>query len=348
MKVLVIQQKMIGDVLASTTICEAIKTKHPNWEVHYLIYPHCKPVVENNPFIDQILLFDPKKNKGLLSLIAFGSTLQKKQYDLVIDAYGKWESILPTFFSKAPIRIGYKKIYTSLFYTHLVTPEKNKSGSAIHHRLQLAQAIIKDSFRPFYPKIYLSVEEKASAKSAIHNLLDPSASLIMISVLGSEPRKSLPPHQMATTLDRIVSYKNDAQLLFNYMPHQMNEARVIYDLCRPETQQKIIFDFYTQDLRAFLAVLEQCDALIGNEGGAVNMAKALNVKTFTIFSPWIEKKAWHKHDEVHHVAVHLGDYFPALYAGKHPKAFKNKATVLYALLEISYFEEELKAFLAEI
>ena len=51
---------MIGDVLASTIICEAIKMEHPNAEIHYLIQKNTFPVVENNPFIDKIVFFEEK------------------------------------------------------------------------------------------------------------------------------------------------------------------------------------------------------------------------------------------------------------------------------------------------
>src|SRR5690606_41417423 len=98
MKVLVIQQKMIGDVLASTVICQALKTKHPDWDVHYMVYPNTLAVVENNPFIDKIIIFDPKEHKGFSKLIAFGNKLKTENYDAVIDVYGKWESMIPTYF----------------------------------------------------------------------------------------------------------------------------------------------------------------------------------------------------------------------------------------------------------
>ncbi|NBC57221.1 MAG: lipopolysaccharide heptosyltransferase family protein, partial [Bacteroidetes bacterium] len=51
MKILVIQQKMIGDVLTSSVICENLKRNFPNAEVHYLINRFTLPVVENNPYI---------------------------------------------------------------------------------------------------------------------------------------------------------------------------------------------------------------------------------------------------------------------------------------------------------
>ena len=60
MKVLVIQQKMIGDVLTSSILFKAIKLEHPSAELHYLVNSHTVPVVENNPFIDKLVLFTPK------------------------------------------------------------------------------------------------------------------------------------------------------------------------------------------------------------------------------------------------------------------------------------------------
>lgn len=348
MKVLVIQQKMIGDVLASTVICQALKELHPDWEVHYMIQPNTLAVVENNPFIDKFIIFNPKEIKGFFALVKFGKSLKKEKYDAVIDAYGKWESIIPAYFSGAKIRIGNKKWHTNLLYTKTIIPYKNVEGSAIVHRLQLAETLLKTSTDIAFPKIYLSEEEIENAKNKISEKLNTTVPIIMISVLGSNTNKSLPPKQMAETLDAIAK-ENHLQLLFNFMPNQEAEAKAIYDLCMPETQQKIVFDFYTKGLRDFLAVLSQCDALIGNEGGAVNMAKALNIPTFTIFSPWINKSSWNMlNDNQKHIAVHLNDYHPEIYNGEHPKKFKKQALELYEKLTPNLYKKSLVKFIREL
>ena len=74
-KVLVIQHKQIGDVLASTVICETIKRKYPGATIHYLINTNTIPVVWNHPSIDEIIEFklvyqeNSKFMKTLISLI---------------------------------------------------------------------------------------------------------------------------------------------------------------------------------------------------------------------------------------------------------------------------------------
>lgn len=349
MKVLVIQQKMIGDVLASTVICETIKTVHPDWEVHYMIEPNTLAVVENNPFIDHIVFFQKPKKDSFISLIKFGFELKKESYNAVVDAYGKWESIIPAYFSGAKTRIGNKKWYTKLLFTKTITPAKDIEGSAIAHRLQLAEALLDAPASVLFPKIYLTEEEIAAAKQSVQDRLDTTKPIFMISVLGSGTNKSLPAGQMAQTLDDIAATNNNIQLLFNFMPNQEAEAKAIYDACQPQTQNQIVFDFYTKGLRTFLAVLSQCDAMIGNEGGAVNMAKALNIPTFTIFSPWINKSSWNMlTDDTNHVAVHLNDYHPEIYNGQHSKHFKKQAMDLYKKLTPDLYRAPLVDFIKRI
>ena len=150
---------------------------------------------------------------------------------------------------------------------------------------------------------------------------------------------------MAKVIDYIVGETN-GQILFNYMPKQIHEAKTIYNFCTSDTRKHIFFDVFGKGLREFLAITYHCTALIGNEGGAVNMAKALNVPTFTIFSPWILKEAWNMfEDGKHNISVHLKDFNPDVINNSTSKELKDNYKSLYELIEPSLFFEELKRFL---
>ena len=71
MKVLIIQQKMIGDVLTTSILFEAIKNKYPDSDLHYVINSHTFPVVENNPFIDRFIFIthEIEKNKTSIFIV---------------------------------------------------------------------------------------------------------------------------------------------------------------------------------------------------------------------------------------------------------------------------------------
>ena len=168
MKVLVIQIKMIGDVLASTVIFEAIKKRHPNCEMHYLIQKNTFPVIENNPFIDKVIFFEEEKHKGLGGIFRLGAELKLEKYDIVIDVYGKFQSLIPTYLSGAKKRVGTYKWYSKLFLTETVIPDTECNGTANAFRILLAKTAIKKEIQTIYPKIHLTPSEIQNAKHQIY------------------------------------------------------------------------------------------------------------------------------------------------------------------------------------
>ncbi|MES2487005.1 MAG: glycosyltransferase [Bacteroidota bacterium] len=124
-RILVIQQKMIGDVLASTVICNNLKKIYPHSTIEYSIYPFTEPVTENNPNIDKLLLFNPKFRDSRIDFFKFLRKMRKTRYDIVIDAYGKVESNLMVAFCRAPRKISFFKPYTSYIYTETIKELKD-------------------------------------------------------------------------------------------------------------------------------------------------------------------------------------------------------------------------------
>ncbi len=350
MKVLIIQQKMIGDVLATSILFEAIKHKYPNAELHYVINSHTYPVVENNPFIDKFHFFTPEHEKSKQKLFQFARHIRKENYDVVIDVYSKFSSNIMSYYSSAKTRISKHKHYTSFIYTHTFRDAKStktNAGLAIENRLQLLQPLDIDIFNIIRPKIYLKPSEKDNAKQFLEsNTIDLKKPLFMIGVLGSGINKTYPFRYMAKVIDTIVSEQPESQILFNYIPKQEADAKAILELCAPKTKAQIFFDVFGNSLRDFLSITSHCNALIGNEGGAINMAKALQIPTFTIFSPWIKKEAWNMFENnTTHVSTHLKDVKPELYEGKSLKEMKSNVFSLYEKLTPEHIIPKLKDYL---
>jgi ADP-heptose:LPS heptosyltransferase len=349
MKVLVIQIKMIGDVLASSIICNNLKQIYPDAQIDYLINNFTRPVVENNPNIDNLIIFEEKYQTNKLSFLKFLIKFREENYDIVIDAYCKLESKLVVFFSGAKVRIGYNNTSLNFIYNNKVDDikiTKMNAGYALENRLNLLSPLSDTGFLNIKPKIFFTENEILSAKKKLinHNI-DFSKKLYMIGVLGSGNNKTYPFDYMAKVLDFIVENSN-ASLLFNYMPSQKKEAKVIFDLCKLETRKNIKINVVPGSIREFLSIAYHCDALIGNEGGAINMAKAIDKPTFTIFSPWINKISWNSfEDGKKYVSIHLKDLKPELYGNKSAKEMKDKAIELYKKFEPKLIFSDLLKYL---
>lgn len=349
MKILVIQQKMIGDVLISSIICNNLRTAYPDAQIDYLVYASTTPVLEGNSSIDNIILFEEKHRKSKKELLNLGLQIRKEKYDLVIDAYSKLESWILVLLSSAKRKISYKKPGRTFLYTDNVPFEpfpKTNLGLAIERRLSLLEPLnLKVKIDPI-PKLFVSEKENQEATALFekHNVRKDRKT-VMISLLGSETLKTYPLEFMSKVVDYVADTAA-VNILFNYFPKQIEEAKTVFNTCKPSTQEKVYFDLLGGDLRSFIGLVNQCDLIIGNDGGAINMAKALKKPSFIIFSPWIEKKIWATfEDGIHHLSVHLKDYRPELFEGKTEKILKKEALSLYQEFQPEFFKDKIELFL---
>lgn len=343
MKILVIQPKMIGDVLTTSVIFEVLRKKFPESELHYLINSNTIPVVLNNKNIDVIQEIKPKFQKGFGGLMHQIRMVQNERYDLIIDCYAKLQTALICKFSGSKKTISFYKSYSKFFYSDTIIRTKKSISVAtkgVEHRLQLLEPI-GIPFEVVKPKIFLTTQEIANAKTLlIENGIDTNKPIVMISALGSNSSKTYPLQYLAKVIDWIA-INTQVQILFNYIPNQKQEIKKLYQLCTSNSKSKIFENFYAASLRDFMSITSHCQALIGNEGGATNMAKALEIPTFTIFSPYIEKNDWNMFENgTTNVSVHVSDY-------KNIKIDKknNNLDEIYAEFKPELFENLLKDFL---
>lgn len=343
MKILVIQQKMIGDVLATSVTFESLRKKYPSAKLHYLIHSNTIPVIENNKNIDKIIEIKPRIQKGLFGLLAQIKIVRAEKYDIIIDSYSKIQTALICKFSGTSKTISFYKSYSRFFYTNTVI-RTNESISiatkAVEHRIQLLEPL-GISFEVIKPIIYVKQEEINNVKKRLlENGIDFNKPIVMISALGSNLSKTYPLEYLATIIDEIAKNGNN-QILFNYIPNQKSEVEKLYLMCSKKTRDTIFINFYASSLREFISITSQCSALIGNEGGATNIAKALNIPSFTIFSPFIEKNSWNMFEnETSNISVHISDYNSTLFSKKN-----HNYEDVYSLFKPELFKSKLILFL---
>jgi heptosyltransferase-2 len=349
-KILIIQNKRIGDVLISSVIANNYKVKYPNSEVHLMAYDYTLGVIQNNPNIDKIISINEKELKKFGNLIKMISQIRLEKYDIIFDPYSKLQSRLICKFSGAKQTVGHKsrkKIGNLGYYTHPVGILETKTqicGKAIEDRIHLLQQV--DTFENinYEPKIFLTELEKQFRVP--EKYIDKQ--IIMLGILGSTPKKSMPYEYVAEIVDHIAS-TFDCYLLFNYAPNQKNEADKIYNLC--QNKANIILDIYAPNIRDFAVLMNQCAVLVSNEGGTVHIAKALSKATFTLFSPYINKDDWSSfEDGKFHKSFHLLDFLPnsiSELSYEQNKEIEKNPRELYLKLTPKMILPELNSFLKD-
>jgi ADP-heptose:LPS heptosyltransferase len=333
MKILVIQQKMIGDVLVSSILCDNLRKAYPKAQIDYMVYESTIAVLQGNTSFDNLILFQEKHQKNKWEYYKLLKSIRAEKYDIVIDAYSKLESWLVVLFSGAKQKISYWKKGREFLYTDTVKRKKTSNtnlGLIIEQRLALLNPLHLDIELETFPRIYVTKEEHDFATSLFESQgITQSKKSIMISIIGSSQDKTYPLEYMSQLVDFIAD-KGDVNILFNYFPKQIEEAKTIYDSCKESTKQKIYFSVLGKSIREFIAIMNHCDMIIGNDGGAINMAKALDKPSFIIFSPWIDKKGWATfEDGINHVSLHLDEFKPDLFENKTAKIVKKETVTFY-------------------
>lgn len=90
MKILVIRLSSIGDVILTTPVLEELRLKFPRAQLDFVVMDKFKEAIRGNSNINNLIVFEKEKYKGLKGIYNFTKTLDK--YDLVIDLHSKMRS----------------------------------------------------------------------------------------------------------------------------------------------------------------------------------------------------------------------------------------------------------------
>src|SRR5690606_39151771 len=113
-----------------------------------------------------------------------------------------------------------------------------------------------------------------------------------------------------------------------------------------KSMDKIYVEVMGKNVRELLKILYHCDAFVGNEGGGVNMSKALDVATFSIYSPHKFPTDWGCFEDGHkHVSVHFQDLDKPSVDKYTDKYLLKNAHKYYKKLSLTYVQAEVDKFL---
>lgn len=153
MKFLLIQTAFLGDVILATAVVEKLNEYFPHSQIDFLLRKGNENVLQNNPLVNEILVFDKTKKK-LSNLFSLIKKIRAKKYNVVLNLNRFGSSGLLTCFSGAKEKIGFDKNPFSFCYTKKV---KHKIGNGKHETERNQQLIdgLTDHL-PAKPKLYPS------------------------------------------------------------------------------------------------------------------------------------------------------------------------------------------------
>jgi heptosyltransferase-2 len=161
-KVLFIQTAFIGDVILATSIIEKWQASHPNSRIDVLVRKGNESLLENNPHIEKLYIWDKKsgKYKNLFKII---KEVRKERYDLVVNFQRFMASGLVTAFSKGRDKRGFDKNPLAFTFSKKIKHEIGNGQHEVERNMSLISDLIDDKI--VRPKLYPSKEDQTKIET---------------------------------------------------------------------------------------------------------------------------------------------------------------------------------------
>ena len=278
-RILVIQFRRIGDVLLSTPVIKALKHHRPSTHLAFLTELESRSLMETNPYLDQLLVWDKRKYNEPGYLLRNLKELRKQKFDTVIDLQGSPRTALTAFLSGAVRRVGFDYRWRKLFYSQKVKRD---------NRPKYSSAFKLDILKPFsitasdlQPELYLTNQARAWQERyfAKYKLNDQQLK-IAVSPLSRRFYKRWPLEKFG----QLCGWLQDrfaVRIILIWGPGERLIAERVAQLAGPQ----ILISDQTSSLLDLGALLEGCDLFLGNDNGVKHIATAVGIPTFTIYGP---------------------------------------------------------------
>jgi lipopolysaccharide heptosyltransferase II len=88
-RVLIVRFSSLGDVVLTTPLVRAIRTRHPDATITFVTKRHYAPLLAGNPHLDRVVALEPGESVGSLA-----SRLAGESFDACLDLHGNLRSLL--------------------------------------------------------------------------------------------------------------------------------------------------------------------------------------------------------------------------------------------------------------
>jgi lipopolysaccharide heptosyltransferase II len=289
MRILLVRLREIGDVVFTTPALRALRQHFPHAHLTYLVEPLAAPIVGSNPRLDEVIVA-PRAH--LLSDIALGWRLRATGYDLAIDFHGGPRASLLTWFSGAPLRVGYDVPGRGWMYTRRVArPRMIRPRHAVQNQWDLLEAIGIAAERADTFAVEMPVDAAAASTVAdrLHAAgLGSGDRIIVMHVSAGNPFRRWPQQSFAEVAAALVARHGDARVIVTSGPSEREAAGRVADEARaqlPTESRRHVLSTAEYSLAELRALVDRAALFIGGDSGPLHIAATSEVPIVALYGP---------------------------------------------------------------
>ena len=299
MNVLLVRLRLIGDVVFTTPIVRALRRRHPDARLAYVVEPHAAPVVVGNPHLDEVIIASRPDAPGRLAAdLRLARRLRADRYDVALDLHGGPRSALLTWASGARRRVGYDVPGRGWMYTDRVPRDRRlRPRHSVVNQWDLLTPLGFDAPDPERDSTEMAVAPAAAA--AVAAALATAGvdadrhRVIVLHVSAGNPFRRWPAASFVHLIAALVRGGPDRRVVVVSGPSEHEAARLIGGEARAAlgAQANGVIDGVDFDLAGLRALMDRAALFIGGDSGPLHVAGTTGVPIVGLYGPTLAERS---------------------------------------------------------
>ena len=275
----------LGDVVLTTSAIALLKKAYPQARITMLVKPVVREAVENNPLIDEVMVFQYKaKDNSFGKMMAMVKDIKSRHFDLSISFDRKLRPALLCWLAGIPTRVGPDKVFddkpsrVTWLYTDVMHIEHNLDAvlqAETYQTIVREFTGIKEHAEPVFARITDAADENAEK---LLSRLPKAEKRIALCVKGTFELKTWPKEYFVEVVEALAK-RYDAAFFIVGAPNDREYA----DEVIAAMQQPVLNFCGETSLVDLAAIFRKSDLLITVDTGATHIAATTGVKMVTMY-----------------------------------------------------------------
>lgn len=295
MNILIINPFGIGDVLFTTPLVHTLKESIQGAKIGFLCNKRTQSLLNTNPHIDYVFVYERDDYKRLLSVSAFrwlrefiGFIMQikKRKFDMAIDLSLTTNFGFFAWLAGIKTRIGYNYKKRGFYLTKSLVLKGYENKHIVQYYDELLYLIgIKPKYKEL--ELYLNQDDITFGKSVFEDRLRAHEGPVIAIAPGGGASwgsdaalKHWPEVKYIELIDKIIEKYNAAIIMLGDYTE-----RESFKILESKLRNKIVNLVGLTSIGQGAAIINLADLLIANDGGLLHIAVALKKKTISLFGP---------------------------------------------------------------
>lgn len=280
-RILIVNVNWIGDVLFSTPFIRAVRKAYPSSFIACVMPSRCRQVLELNPNIDEIILYDDRgTHRSFIAKLRFILALKAGRFDTAILLHRSFTRALMTYLAGIPRRIGYYTGKRVSLLTKAIEPPSEETHKVDYFLHIASELSIKDCGKQY--EFFISESERAYTKELLRSGgIGDDDFLTVVNPGGNWLAKRWTKENFAELSDRLIE-EFGAKVVISGAAKDRALAEEITSAMK---KKGVVVLCGKTGLKQLAALLERADLLVSNDTGPTHIGAAMETPLVALFGP---------------------------------------------------------------